>query len=220
MGKRSRNIGVAPNEVYHLYNRGVMRRDIFVDNRDWTRFLFLVLFLQSSSGTFDHVSRLVSSFVRHSMFDVPEKKTREIVQKRNTRLIAFCLRPNHFHLLVQEVTEGGVAKYLQRLGNSHTKYFNTKYQSNGHLFQSRYQSVRMADNDQLLYTSAYIHKHTPRLNYEWSSYQDYVQKNRWPDLLDPSLILGQFTNGQEYAEWLRTSSAKESEFGKHSMLDD
>ncbi|MBI2100079.1 MAG: transposase [Candidatus Vogelbacteria bacterium] len=208
------------DEYYHIYNRGVMKRAIFIDDRDYSRFLFLILFLQSSAHNFDHITRSISHFGKHRMFDIEAEMVKEISRSREVNLLAFTLQPNHFHLIVRELTEGGMAKYLQRIGNSHTKYFNIKYKQSGHLFQNSYQSVHIEDNEQLLYTSAYIHKHAPKINYEWSSYQDYIKENRWGDLLGTSLVLEQFKNPEEYHQWLKDCPAKETaEFGKHPMLD-
>lgn len=211
-----RNQGQAPDEFYHLYNRGVLKREIFHDQYDWARFLFSLLFFQSSKVAFDDPSRHVRSFFHQGEFAVDPDKINQLLSQRDVELIAFCLRPNHFHLLVTEIQEGGIAKYLQRLGNSYTKYHNIKYASSGHLFQGSYQSVLMTDNEQLLYTSAYIHNHKPRLDFPWSSYQDYIKENRWPRLLASSIVLDQFANTQEYQEWLRDSGAKEDR--QHRML--
>lgn len=203
------------DQVYHIFNRGIRKQPIFKSKNDWSRFLFLLLNFQSSTYEVDHIARAASYFGQHSILTIKPKVAAQIIKTQDVKLIAFCLQPNHFHLLVQEITEGGIAKYMQRIGNSHTKYFNTKYEESGHLFQNRYQSVLVNDNDQLLYTSAYIHKHTPQIDFSWSSYQDYIRKNRWPGLLDPNLILDQFDNGKEYDEWLKSSAAKE----KKEFLD-
>lgn len=220
MTKSKRNTGQAPDEIYHIYNRGVMKREIFIDDRDYIRFLFLIFFFQSSTHNFDHVTRSISYFGKHRMFDIKDEVIKEINQSRDVSLLAFTLQPNHFHLIVKELGEGGIAKYLQRIGNSHTKYFNIKYKQTGHLFQNSYRSVHIEDNEQLLYTSAYVHKHVPKLSYEWSSLQDYIKKNRWGNLLDTSLILEQFKNPEEYQQWLKDCPAKEiNEIGKHPMLD-
>ena len=87
----------------------------------------------------------------------------------------------------------------------------------GHLFQGPYGAVHVEDNDQLLHLSAYVHKNPTALagwrkeseKYPWSSFTDYVHKNRWGKLLDPAVILGQFGNKDEYFKFVRTSSAKE-----------
>ena len=125
--------------------------------------------------------------------------------------------PNHFHLLVKQTKEGGISKYMQRVQNAYTKYFNTKNKTAGHLFQGPFRAVWVEDNDQLLYLSAYIHKNPVELTgpqgkehgYQWSSLTDYLNKNRWPtSLLKPEIILEQFNNKQEYQDWIKQSYAK------------
>ena len=106
---------------------------------------------------------------------------------------------------------------MQRVLNAYAKYFNTKYETVGHLFQGPYRAVHIEDNDQLLYTSTYIHRNPRELSgvagrehrYEWSSYQDYLGENRFGKLLDPSLVLDQFDSPQAYREFVDSSVAKD-----------
>jgi hypothetical protein len=142
----------------------------------------------------------------------------EVIAERFVELSAFCLMSNHFHLLVKETEEGGISKYMQRVLNGYTKYFNTKYKSSGHLLQGRYQSVHVTDGRQLLYLSAYIHRNPREIagwkgkegTYPWSSLQDYVTANRWGGLLATDIIASQFgaTKASNYADFVRTSTAK------------
>src|SRR3989344_8274671 len=186
---------LAPDEIYHIYNRGVMKRNIFIDRRDWVRFLFIILYFQSSE-TIYNISDYVTNYLRHSMFSVRKSRINKITDNRLVKLHAFILLPNHFHLLLEETEEGGISKYMQRISNAYTKYFNTKYKESGHLFQNRFRAVHIEDNEQLLYTSAYIHLNCrdnkkwrgKEDNYFWSSYQDYVNHNRWSNLLNTELI--------------------------------
>lgn len=117
--------------------------------------------------------------------------------------------PNHFHLIVFEREEGGIAKYMQRSLNAYTKYFNTKNDKSGHVFQGTYKAIHISDNDQLLYASAYVHRNARARNYPWSSFRDFVSINRWGDLLNSKVILEQFDNSQEYKKWADTSGAKD-----------
>lgn len=206
----------APGEYYHLYNRGVDRNNIFRDQYDYARLLFLILHLQSPIS-FENIGRPTAHYVRHGRFNIPEKDVSEIVRRQEIRLHAFNLMPNHFHLLVEEVADGGIVKYMKRFGNAFTKYFNIRHGRSGYLFQGPCQAVHIRDNDQLLYTSAYIHRNSHELKswrnksfrYPWSSYRDYAGDNRWGDLLETSLTKEQFDNGKEYLEWVETSGAKE-----------
>ena len=212
-----RNIKIAPGEYYHIFNRGMAKQKIFLDKRDWIRFLFLILHFQSPI-TFINIGRPVKQYVKHSVFNVSKEEKLEIVQKRYVELTAFCLMPNHFHLIVKEVEEGGIARYMQRVLNSYTKYINTKYKRSGHLFQGPYKAVHVSGNTQLLHLSAYIHKNPRELpgwkdkemKYEWSSYQDFALKNRWDKLIVPQIIADQFKDKDGYKEFIETSTAKMS----------
>jgi putative transposase len=150
------------------------------------------------------------------VFNSDRKIKDEIITGRFVELTSFCLMPNHFHLLVKEVEENGIARYMQRVLNSYTKYYNTKYGKSGHLFQGPYKAVLVENNNQLLYLSTYIHRNPRQLKewlnkeniYPWSSYQDLVNKNRFEKLLVFNIINGQFKNKKEYDEFIKTSPAK------------
>lgn len=206
-------------EFYHIYNRGVLKQNIFLDNRDYARFLFLILSFQSST-VFKNIGRQVSAFVQSSTFNIEES---DVTSNRGVELLAFALMPNHIHLLAKEVEESGLANYMHRVNTAYTKYFNTKYKRGGHLFQSRYRSVLVDNNDQLLYLSAYVHKNPKTLKgwssryhqYPWSSCGDFIRTNRWNNLLVTDPILGQFKNQDEYRDWIANTTAKELEqFGE------
>ncbi|MFZ1020069.1 MAG: transposase [Minisyncoccia bacterium] len=217
-----RNIKIAPGEYYHIFNRGVNKQLIFHDNSDRLRFLFLILYFQSPA-TIQNMSRLIKTFVQHSVLNIEE----EIVKNRFVELTSFCLMPNHFHLMVKEVEENGIARYMQRVLNSYTKYYNTKYQKSGHLFQGPYKIVHVKDNDQLLHLSAYIHRNPRWLKdwfkkeniYPWSSYQDMVKQNRFEKLLVTDIINGQFENKKEYDDFVKTSPAKLLEMELDFLID-
>ncbi|MDO8492230.1 MAG: transposase [bacterium] len=210
-----RNISIAPNEYYHLFNRGVLKQDIFLNDRDRVRFLFALLHFQSNF-TLTNPEYYVNNYIEHRVFNISKKTADKILEDRSVELTSFCLMPNHFHLLVLEKNEGGIAKYMQRILNAYTKYFNTKYKKSGHLFQGPYKAVHVESNSQLLHLSAYIHRNPRELagwknkeeNYQWSSYQDYTKDNRWGDLLAKEIIEGQFDDKNDYKEFLETSPAK------------
>lgn len=220
-----RSIVIAPSEYYHLYNRGVNKQSIFSEERDMTRFLFLILYLQSSKRI-DNLGRKATDFFKTLSCDI---ETKEVAKNRNVELSGFCLMPNHFHLIVKEVEEGGIASYMQRVLNAYTKYWNIKYEKSGHLFQGPYKAVHISDDRQLLHLSAYIHRNPRDLAkwydkerfYKWSSYQDCTDKNRWGSLLETSVYTDQFKDEKAYLDFLNTSSAKllEEELSKEICLE-
>ena len=151
-----RKVKFSPGEYYHTLNRGNNKQSIFLDERDYVRFAFLMLHFQSVIR-FYNISYSVNYFIRHRVFS-KIKNEKEFLKKRQVSLLCFVLMPNHFHLLVREESEHGISNYLQRVQDGYTKYFNAKYKKSGHLFQGPFKAVHVKDNNQLLYLSSYIHK--------------------------------------------------------------
>jgi len=217
-----RNVPIAADEYYHIFNRGNNHRSIFNDNLDRARFLFCILAFQSSKS-FYHIGRS-SEILRDEMRLYLNEKTFNFVStNRFVELINFCLMPNHFHLTLYCKEEGGISRYMQKVLNAYTKYFNTRYKLSGHLFQGPYQAIPISSNEQLLHLSAYIHRNPIDLrewrnkifNYPWSSLQDYANTNRWGGLLKPDIVIEQFSNPEDYEKFIETSSAK-----AYEKLDD
>lgn len=204
-------------EYYHLYNRGMGKRSIVRDEADKKRFLFSILYYQSSHS-FTNVARLVKQYETSIGFPIKAHDLEEILTGRTVELVCFCLMPNHFHLLVQEKEGGGISAYMQRVQNAHTRYMNIKHEMSGHLFENRYKAVHVKDNHQLLYLSAYIHRNPRELKawkekyfeYPWSSLQDLTEANRWGGLLEADSIAEQFAAEPDsnYADFVRTSTTK------------
>lgn len=218
----SRLINIAPGEYYHIYNRGVGKKNIFNNDKDRARFLFLLLILQSP---FDlrNTTRLVKNFFANlNIFEVLDpSEVQKIIKKRYVDSIVFSLMPNHFHILVKENKEGGISKYLHRVLTAYTMYYNIRNETSGHLFQGPYKIVHIKDDRQLMHASAYIHRNPLKLgwklsnlhNYKWSSYVDYIGDNRWGNLIERSILLDRFTfKGEDtYKNFVETSPTK-SEF--------
>ena len=206
---------IALGEYYHILNRGNNKQDIFVDDRDRIRFLFIMLYFQFSLP-FYNIGRQVSCFTKHQKFNISDELSKKMVENRTTELIGFVFMPNHFHLILQETKENGISKYMMRVQNSYTKYLNTRHNQSGHLFQGNFKRIHIKDNEQLLYLSAYIH-HNPRElkkwknkeeKFYWSSYQDFSQNNRWDNLLKHQIITDQFADFDDYKKFVETSGAK------------
>lgn len=213
-----RTIPIIPGEYYHVFNRGNNKQLLFLDTRDWIRFLFLIIYLQSPI-IFPNISRQISRYVQNRAFNITKDIIEDVVKERHVELVNFALMPNHFHLTLYESKNGGIANYMQRILCAYTKYFNTKYDKSGHLLQGPYKAVHIENNEQLLYLSSYIHKNPKELSewknkeyqYPWSSYQDYIGENRWSKLLQQNIILNQFPNKKEYGCFVKSSPAKELE---------
>lgn len=130
---------------YHIYNRGVDKRIVFENHPDYVHFLELI----SSVNQLEAIG---------SLYHYNQNKNEEIKEdsKKLVEIIAYSLLPNHFHLLVRESIDGGISKFMQKVSIGYTNRFNIKNKRSGSLFQGKYKSVTVDNEDYLLYLSAYI----------------------------------------------------------------
>ncbi len=143
----ARNITFATGEYYHVYNRGTDKRIVFLDNADHERFISLLYLC--NSGVPIHRSDHKKAEL-DDIFLIP----------RETTLIdigAYCLMPNHFHLLVREQSDGGISMFMQKLMTAYTMYFNRRHLRRGTLFEGSFRAQHVNDDNYLKYLFAYIH---------------------------------------------------------------
>ena len=153
------SIPIEKNCYYHIFNRGNQKQQLFFDEGDWVRFLFLILYFQSPF-TFSNINRQINYFFHNKSFKISESEMKGIIDNRYVELINFCIMPNHFHLTLYNKQPDGIPLYIHRVSNAFGKYFNTKYNRSGHVFQGTYKAVPITDDNQLTYLSAYIHKNS------------------------------------------------------------
>ncbi len=212
----SRIIPFINNHFYHIYNRGSEKRPIFENQRDYQRFLKTLIYYQIE-GPKPRFSKFPSLAI-----------TKLDENRKLVEILAYCLMPNHFHLLLKQVRDKGITEFLSNLSNSYTKYYNTKYNRVGHLFQSEFKAVIMESNEQLLHVSRYIHLN-PLVSglaknleqYKWSSYQEYINKNN-KGFCAKEEILGHFKNPQNYQQFVldQVAYAQELAMIKHQLIDE
>lgn len=208
----------AEGEYYHIYNRGVEKRRIFNIAKDYERFLLNMLAFRSKAliPNLSRIFTVTDQNDQNSVLIKVEKINEYVASKPHlVEIVCFCLMPNHFHFLLKETREGGISAYMQRLGLSYTKYYNLKYSRSGHLFESSFQAIHIHRNEYLMYLSRYIHRNPvelirnnqPLTNYHWSSYPDFIDRNRWGHGLTPNIILDQFQDIQNYKKYVEENKA-------------
>lgn len=185
----SRNFIFSEGEYYHCYSRGVEKRKIFLNKKDHERFLQL-LFVCNSSKII-HLSNFQGQPFNR-IFDLDKEET--LVE-----IGAYCLMPNHFHLLIREKNKGGISLFMQKLITAYTMYFNRKNERKGSLFESTYKAKHVTGDRYLKYLFSYIHLNPVKIiqkdwkkkgvkskkeavkfleNFAYSSYQDYCELDR------------------------------------------
>ncbi|OHB15369.1 MAG: hypothetical protein A2431_03720 [Candidatus Zambryskibacteria bacterium RIFOXYC1_FULL_39_10] len=202
----------AKGEIYHIYNRGVGKMNIFKDEEDFKVFLFRL-----KENLFPE---LIKKDNRPKL-----SYRRKILPPKSFDLIAYCLMPNHFHLLIKQNSDISISTLVLKLCGGFSKYFNKKHDRIGSLFQDKFKAVKIYKNDQLLWTSLYIHENpikaglTDNLSgYKWSSYLDYagLQNN---NLCKKDIILEQFNSPKAYLNYFRGTESKKIENKMISCLD-
>jgi len=196
----------APDCFYHVHNRGVDKMAIFVDDQDKKVFLSRLkenLFPELEMNT-DKVDR-ENSTKNHTPY------VRKALPPNSFSLIAYCIMPNHFHILIKQNGEISVSKLISKICTSYSKYFNLKYKRVGAVFQDQYKAILVDDNKYLLWLSAYIHLN-PIIaglakfaeNWKWSSHSEYLDQGA-EFLCDKEIILDQFKNIKSYQKALDDS---------------
>lgn len=193
-----RKTSLVTGEFYHVYNRGVDKRNILNNNPDLFRFLQAV-------REFNTVRPIGSIF--ENQFHKKQSKP----GKKLVNIIAFCINPNHYHFIFEQLTDEGISKFMHRLGLGYTKYFNIKYKRSGALFQGNYKSAHIRNNEDLLRLSVYVNwnDYLHRLGNPVSksrlvakSLDLYTTRtNLYSDICTPGIVLDQFKNKREYKKF-------------------
>jgi putative transposase len=174
----------APDSFQHVYARGHSKHKIFIDEQDYLTFLNLL-------------QRYLSAEEAHDPYGVPYPNFYNKLE-----LLAYCLMPNHFHLLIYQRQPRAMAQFMQSVLTSYSRYFNKKYRRTGSLFESRYKASMISDDSYLEHISRYIHLN-PRewRDYEYSSLPYYLQRDEvsW---IRPKRIIESFSTPEEYLEFV------------------
>ncbi len=193
-----RKVQLVDGEYYHIFNRGVDKRDIFNDEEDFQRFL--------TSMVEFNVLEPIGSIYENSFRKKNKMKNKALKSKNSAPLVeyvAYCLNKNHFHLITKQCVDKGIEKLMHRLGLGFTKYFNQKHKRSGSLFQGTFKSVHIESNEQLIYLSAYVNLnnrvHKSKLGnlVSKSSWEEFVEKPK-ERLCKVKIILDQFRSVDKY----------------------
>lgn len=217
-----RRIIFATDEIYHTLNRGVAQAPIFLSPKEYQRFLDLLDFYRyhNSSLCFSHYNRL--SQKEKEKFIGELKKRGSLLAE----ILAYCLMPNHFHLLLKQIEDRGIPKMLANLQNGYARYFNLRHKRLGPLFQSMFKAVRIETEEQLLHVSRYIHlnpssSYLIRIknlsSYSWSSFPEYLGKRPFT-FVNPGPILNLAGGNKKYEEFVFDQAEYQQELDKIKHL--
>ena len=223
--------------IYHIFNRGVEKRDVFLSDGDRWRFLQGLYLFNDESASANLLFRLEQKKGKMHFGILREyMRKKRIKRKPLVRIMANCLKPNHFHLLLEELQENGISRFMQKLGTGYTKYFNTKYERVGPLFQGPFKAVKIKKDTQLNYILVYINVINPGQelefelksaaqdpeeilrfveNYPWSTHPEYLGK-RDSIIIDKGIATKLFPSAKSYSNFVSDLIQGKVRFGLDS----
>lgn len=217
-------------EHYHIYNRGVEKRDLYSNDWDIKRFLQSMEEFNINDPLGSIYENSFRKERKGSMtFGNSTPKSEPLVS-----FVAYCLNPNHYHFILEQIADKGIQKFMHKLATGYTNYFNEKYKRTGALFQGRYKAIHINNNGYLLHLSAYVnlndHVHqlgssTPKLeNVQKSSWAEYIGESS-KNFCKKEIVLGQFKDGNEYETFAKDAlesirERKEELLGLHELFFD
>lgn len=214
-------------DIFHLLNRGVEKRKVFLDERDYLRFVYDLY-------DFNTTENVIQSYYRRrkSLTDIRRPSSKELVD-----VLCWCLLPNHPHIMAEEKIDGGISVFSKKMFGGYTKYFNERNSRAGVLFQGKSKIIPMKREEHSLYLPFYIHANSLNLfqrgwkeqgvkdvkkalafleGYRWSNYRTIVGtgEDEFSSITNRKLFFEMFdTNEKRYRknfeEWLSSFRGKE-----------
>lgn len=214
------------NNFYHIWNRGVDKRKIFLDTFDYLRFVYMLYYLNNKNFSPDHFNYRQDP--RSLASGSGGKNNREPF----VEIVAWTLMPNHFHLILEQLTENGISLFMHKIGTSYTKYFNIKNERTGRLFEGFFKAKHIDKDTYLTHCIRYLHLNPVELieadwkekgvknfkkvqnfleHYRWSNLSNYLEdrKDKFDFVSNPNIILESFDNDKKQYrdflyDWLRS----------------
>lgn len=209
------------NEFYHIVIRRVEDSLVFKEESDYYRGIFSIYEFNNAKPVEIRERRKQRKLEKAS--GGLSSDTRDLL----VEVLTFSFMPNHIHLLLKQLKDGGISKFMKKVGTGYASYFNKKYRRMGHLFQARFGAVHIRTEEQFKNVFVYIHTNPASLiapewkekgiedskkviqfleNYRWSSYLDYIGKKNFPSITNRELltkILGGEKGCREFVEsWI------------------
>lgn len=213
-------------EYYHVFNRGHASSPIFQNKRHYEKFIDILLYYRNLLPPLRYSKFLqLGISERKILLENLNKKKEFLID-----IIAYCLMPNHFHLLVKQNVDNGIQRFLYLVSSSYSHYFNLKNNQKGSLFEGRFRAVHISNDEQLIHLSRYIHLNPyssyvvrtieETFNYPYSSLAEYIHGMSLVVNVK-EIVLSQFKDLEKYKEFVSDSAdyQRSLEIIKHQTME-
>ncbi|MDD3374608.1 MAG: transposase [Candidatus Omnitrophica bacterium] len=168
-------------KIYHIFNRSIAKFVIFNDEKEFARMLETVKYYQSKD-----CGDSLSHFIKMKESEAVNRQNKikiKLLSDKLVDIIAFCLMPTHVHFVLKQLKDGGISIFMSNIQNSYTRFFNLRHQRKGPLWEGRFKSVLVEDDEQLLHLTRYVHLNPVTAGLvekpkDWfaSSYKQYLKQ--------------------------------------------
>lgn len=174
-----RSIVLSNGQLYHVFNRGIDRQPVFTTKREYERMMTTLWYYR-----FEHPGASLSYYLDLGVEEKKQFEKKLVMKPPAVSLLAYCLMPNHFHVVLRQEMNEGIRSFVGNVTNSYTKYFNMKRKRIGPLFQGTFKSVYVETDEQFLHLTRYVHlnpimaylcKVYDLASFPWSSYREYLE---------------------------------------------
>lgn len=207
-----------------MFNRGVERRPIFTDKREFSRAQELIKLYRHKEVP-----------IRYSQLILkPQEVRNEILEdlyktEKKVDILAYCLMPNHFHFVLRQNLTNSISRFTSDFSNAYTRYFNTRNLREGPLLQGIFKAVLVESDEQFMHVSRYVHINPVVSSlvelenldsYAWSSYPEYLGLSD-KNIVKKDDLLGMFKSIEAYRNFVndQIGYAKELEIVKHLLIE-
>ncbi len=218
-----REVDFQNREFYHIYNRGTDRRDLFVDDLDHERFLDSVYLFND-----EHYTHQPDPFHKITLLASSEAEVN--FQKPFLRIHAYCLMPNHYHFLVEQLEEKGISRFFHKLDMGYSRYFNRRYKRTGTLYEGPFKAIHVKDESYLRHLPLYIHLNPLELSganwkdgvvedwgaaeeflsgYSWSSHHAFLGREQRLPIINSGLGVDDYQDEVDYLNHLKNWSRRD-----------
>jgi putative transposase len=166
--------------IYHVFNKSIAKFKIFPNHSFYVRFLELITYYKNNP------------FIKFSEYKKLKNKLKSANCKNNdpiVQIIAYCIMPTHFHLVIYEKENKALSHYMRRILDSYTRYFNKKTKRQGPLWVGKFKKVLVTSDEQLLHLTRYVHLNPVSAglvekpeDWPYSSYREYIERNKVPKM--------------------------------------
>ena len=205
---------IITGEYYHVFNRSLFQIPVFANERESKIFIKALIYYSLINPP------------RRLSFEKRYKDKELNFEERLVSILAYCVMPNHFHLLVKQEIDSGISTYMRRLTLSFVRYYNTINKQNGSLFESFFKAVLIESENQLLHVSRYIHLNPTSaglvddpLKYKYSSFSYYVNGGEENPLVFDDILRSKKREQYENFVYDNVEYQQQLQFIKNQLID-